>query len=39
MNSMRGHYFPNTEPIAANEMRIIALGTGRPFARRAQDAE
>ncbi len=33
---MRDHYFPNTEPIAANEMRIIALGTGRPFVRRAQ---
>jgi ribonuclease Z len=36
MSSMRDHYFPNTEPIAANEMRIIALGTGRPFVRRAQ---
>lgn len=32
----RDHYFPNTEPLAANEMRVIALGTGRPFVRRAQ---
>ena len=36
MSSTRDHYFPNTEPLAANEMRIIALGTGRPFVRRAQ---
>jgi ribonuclease Z len=36
MNDRRDHYFPNTEPLAANEMRIIALGTGRPFVRRAQ---
>jgi ribonuclease Z len=36
MTSRRDHYFPNTEPLAANEMRIIALGTGRPFIRRAQ---
>ena len=36
MGSLRDHYFPNTEPLAANEMRIIALGTGRPFVRRAQ---
>ena len=36
MNSRRDHYFPNTEPLAADEMRIIALGTGRPFVRRAQ---
>ena len=32
----RDYYFPNTEPLAANEMRVIALGTGRPFVRRAQ---
>jgi len=32
----RDHYFPNTEPLAADEMRIISLGTGRPFVRRAQ---
>jgi ribonuclease Z len=32
----RDHYFPNTEPLPANEMRIISLGTGRPFVRRAQ---
>jgi len=36
MNRQRDHYFPNTEQLAANEMRIIALGTGRPFVRRAQ---
>lgn len=36
MTSLRDHYFPNTEPLAANEMRVIALGTGRPFMRRAQ---
>src|SRR5690349_7606162 len=36
MSSLRDHYFPNTEPLAADEMRIIALGTGRPFVRRAQ---
>lgn len=33
---MRDYYFPNTEPLAADEMRVIALGTGRPFVRRAQ---
>src|SRR5262249_5713351 len=36
MGSRRDHYFPNTEPLAADEMRVIALGTGRPFVRRAQ---
>jgi len=36
MSNRRDHYFPNTEPLAANEMRIISLGTGRPFVRRAQ---
>ena len=36
MGNLRDHYFPNTEPLAAREMRIIALGTGRPFVRRAQ---
>ena len=36
MSSRRDYYFPNTEPLAANEMRVIALGTGRPFVRRAQ---
>jgi len=36
MNRLRDHYFPNTEPLTANEMRVIALGTGRPFIRRAQ---
>jgi ribonuclease Z len=36
MSSRRDHYFPNTEPLAPDEMRVIALGTGRPFVRRAQ---
>ena len=36
MASQRDYYFPNTEPLAADEMRVIALGTGRPFVRRGQ---
>jgi ribonuclease Z len=32
----REHYFPNTERLAADEMRVTALGTGRPFLRPAQ---
>jgi ribonuclease Z len=36
MNGARDYYFPNTEPLANNELRVIALGTGRPFVRRAQ---
>lgn len=32
MPSPRDHYFPNTGPLAANEMRVIALGTGSPLA-------
>jgi ribonuclease Z len=36
MSDKRDHYFPNTEPLADDEMRVIALGTGRPFVRRAQ---
>lgn len=32
MPSQRDHYFPNTEQLAANEMRVIALGTGNPLA-------
>ena len=36
MGNYRDYYFPNTEPLAADEMRVIALGTGRPFVRRAQ---
>ena len=27
----RSHYHPNTETLAPNEMRVIALGTGMPF--------
>jgi len=29
-------YYPNTEPLGANEMRVIALGTGTPNFRRSQ---
>ena len=36
MTQVREHYFPNTEPLGANEMRITALGTGRPFVRPCQ---
>ncbi len=36
MASQRDHYYPNTEPLAPDEMRVIALGTGRPFLRPAQ---
>lgn len=36
MPTYRDHYFPNTETLAPDEMRVIALGTGRPFLRRAQ---
>jgi len=30
------HYFPGAEELASDEMRITALGTGRPFLRRSQ---
>jgi ribonuclease Z len=36
MARMRDAYFPGTEELAENEMRIVALGTGRPFSRLAQ---
>ena len=36
MSNYREHYFPNTEPLGSDEMRITALGTGRPFLRPAQ---
>ena len=36
MASPRDNYYPNTEPLAPDEMRVIALGTGRPFLRPAQ---
>ena len=29
-------YYPNTEELGPNEMRVVALGTGRPFLRRSQ---
>jgi ribonuclease Z len=33
---VRVNYFPNTEPLGEDEMRVIALGTGTPNFRRAQ---
>ena len=36
MSSQHDYFYPNTEPLAADEMRITALGTGRPFIRRGQ---
>jgi len=32
----RDNYFPNTEPLGADEMRVIALGTGTPNFRHSQ---
>jgi ribonuclease Z len=32
----RAGYYPNTEPLGADEMRVIALGTGTPNFRRSQ---
>lgn len=32
----RAVYYPNTEPLGADEMRVIALGTGTPNFRRSQ---
>ncbi len=31
-------YYPGTEPLRADEIRLIALGTGMPAARRSQAA-
>ena len=31
-------YFPGTEPLGEDEIRLIALGTGMPAARRSQAA-
>lgn len=36
MNTQRDTYFPGTEELGPDEMRIVALGTGRPFLRMAQ---
>ncbi len=30
-------YYPNTEELKKDEMRVVALGTGRPFLRRSQE--
>ncbi len=35
-DSYRVHYYPNTEKLADREIRITALGTGHPFARKSQ---
>ena len=32
----RANYYPNTEVLEADEMRVIALGTGTPNFRRSQ---
>ena len=37
-NSDREVYFPGTEPLAPDEMRIISCGTGMPSARESQAA-
>ncbi len=34
----RGTYYPNTEDLAPDEMRIISLGTGMPNPRPSQKA-
>ena len=34
--NQRDVYYPNTEPLGADEMRVIALGTGTPNFRRSQ---
>ncbi len=34
----RDSYFPNTEELALDEMRVIACGTGMPTARESQAA-
>jgi ribonuclease Z len=34
----RDAYFPNSEPLAPDEMRVIACGTGMPTARESQAA-
>jgi ribonuclease Z len=36
MGDYRHYYFPNTEELAPDEMRVIALGTGRPYPRPSQ---
>ena len=35
----RTNYYPNTEVLDADEMRVIALGTGTPNFRRSQASE
>ena len=35
-NVLPNYYFPNTEPLGAQEFRVVALGTGSPALRKAQ---
>jgi len=35
-SDLRANYYPNTETLGANEMRLIALGTGTPNFRHSQ---
>ena len=35
-DNLRENYYPNTEPLGADEMRVIALGTGTPNFRHSQ---
>ena len=32
----RDHYFPGTEDLGSDELRVVALGTGMPLVRRSQ---
>ena len=36
MTQLREQFYPGTETLGPQEMRITALGTGRPFVRRSQ---
>jgi ribonuclease Z len=38
MEPTRGEYFPGTEELDADEMRVVSCGTGMPAARRGQAA-
>lgn len=35
-DDLRENYYPNTEPLGVDEMRVIALGTGTPNFRKSQ---
>ena len=32
----RAHYYPNTEVLRPDEIRVTALGTGNPYVRKSQ---